>query len=270
MPRHPRKLSETGIYHVIVRGVNRQEIFHDDYDYYRYLYTLKRITDESNSEVMVYCLMSNHVHLLIREGEGGISHVMKRLGASYAYWYNLKYDHCGHVFQDRFKSEPVEEDRYLVTVVRYIHRNPVKAGIANRPDDYKWSSCGVYYGGAGYIPDLTKPQLIWSLFSDSKDSAIEQLAQYESEENDDQCLGFAERTRMTIDKARKIIQEEMGNQAIGCLQSMPQEERDQILRRLKGIKGISLRQVSMLSGLTVYQINKAWDNESKQENRPLV
>ena len=78
MPRQARQNSETGIYHIIVRGINRQEIFHDDEDRQRFLETLQRISVESNSEVLGYCLMSNHVHLLIKESENGVSHIMKR------------------------------------------------------------------------------------------------------------------------------------------------------------------------------------------------
>ena len=103
MPRQARRVSSTGVYHIMVRGVNRQDIFSDEEDYRWYLETLKRIATESNLVVLGYCLMSNHVHLLIDENLGGISNAMKRIGISYAYWYNLKYQRSCHVFQSRFK-----------------------------------------------------------------------------------------------------------------------------------------------------------------------
>lgn len=89
--------------------------------------------------------MNNHVHLLLREGNEEISTTMKRIGVSFVWHYNLKYGTTGHLFQDRFKSENVETGRYLLTVIRYIHQNPVKAGIVQRPDQWKWSSCIDYY-----------------------------------------------------------------------------------------------------------------------------
>ena len=75
--------------------------------------------------------MSNHIHLLLKEGEEDLGTLFKRIGASYVYWYNWKYNRTGHLFQDHFKSEPVEDDTYLLTVLRYIHQNPLKAGITH-------------------------------------------------------------------------------------------------------------------------------------------
>jgi putative transposase len=127
MPRGPREKSGSGIYHVIVRGINRQDIFHDEEDYTHYLEAMSRAKSIGKFEIYGYCLMSNHVHLLLHEKEETISSVMKRIGVSYAWWYNKKYDRAGHVFQDRYKSETVENDEYLLNVLRYIYKNPVKA-----------------------------------------------------------------------------------------------------------------------------------------------
>ena len=98
MPRKPRKKSETGIYHVIVRGIGQQDIFYEEDDFQRYPETTKRVSLESGVSVLGYCLMTNHVHLLLREDYGDISVYVKRLGISYAYWYNWKYERIGHVF----------------------------------------------------------------------------------------------------------------------------------------------------------------------------
>ena len=129
MPRTARRLSNTGIYHIMVKGINRQPIFYEEEDYQRYLNTLGRTIDKSDAVILGYCLMNNHVHLLIQDCNNAIATVMKSIETSYAYWYNHKYERSGHVFQDRFKSENVEDDAYLMTVIRYIHQNPVKAGI---------------------------------------------------------------------------------------------------------------------------------------------
>ncbi|MGI5879834.1 MAG: transposase [Syntrophomonadaceae bacterium] len=139
MPRTARKKSETGIYNIIIRGINRQNIFEDDEDRIRFLETLDRYKEETGCELYAYCLMSNHVHLLVKENDDGLSSFMKRVNGSYAYWYNWKYDHVGHLFQDRFKSEPVDDDTYFLTVIRYIHRNPLTAGMTDGLE-YAWSS----------------------------------------------------------------------------------------------------------------------------------
>jgi len=90
--------------------------------------------------------MSNHIHLVLKEGEEDLGTVFKRIGASYVYWYNWKYNRSGHLFQDRFKSEPVEDDTYFLTVLRYIHQNPIKAGITGNISNYPWSSYAEYIG----------------------------------------------------------------------------------------------------------------------------
>lgn len=134
MPRQARMKSKTGIYHVIVRGISQQNIFHDEEDFMKYLEMLERVKKKSGFKLYGYCLMGNHVHLLIHESQDELSVVMKGLGISYAWWYNWKYKRTGHVFQDRYKSECVEDDTYLLTVIRYIHQNPVKAGMVTKPD----------------------------------------------------------------------------------------------------------------------------------------
>ena len=138
MARQLRKQSATGIHHVILRGINRQMIFEDAEDYrvfIHYLHQVVRPKDEQGQSLpayatfYAYCLMTNHVHLLIREGAENLSSSVKRIAAAYARYYNNKYQHYGHLFQDRFKSEPVNEADYFFTLLRYIHQNPVAAGL---------------------------------------------------------------------------------------------------------------------------------------------
>jgi len=97
--------------------------------------------------------MANHVHLLVKESNTDISILMKRFGVSYGYWYNWKYERRGHLFQDRFKSECIEDDAYLLTVIRYIHNNPVKAAIVHKPEQYRWSK-------KAYLQALQRKQLL--------------------------------------------------------------------------------------------------------------
>lgn len=144
MPRHQRILSETGTYHVMMRGNERKNLFQGDEDKQRFLETLFVKRKETGFSVYAYCLMDNHIHLLIKESEESLATTMKRVNASYAFYFNQKYHRVGHLFQDRFKSEPVEDDRYLMAVARYIHNNPVKAGMVDTLEQYKWSSYRCY------------------------------------------------------------------------------------------------------------------------------
>ena len=140
MPRQARQHADSGIYHVMLRGVNRDAIFLEELDYQRFLSALAVVKDASECAVLAYCLMTNHVHLVVRTGREPIGVLMKRLGVRYASWFNRKYGRVGHLFQDRFKSVPADDDAYLVALIRYVWRNPVEAGLVARPEEYRWSS----------------------------------------------------------------------------------------------------------------------------------
>lgn len=140
MPRRARQLAESDIYHVMLRGLNRDAIFLEDEDHERFLQALRAAKELSGCLVFAYCLMPNHVHLILRAGHEPLGAAVKRLGVRYAAWFNRKYGRVGHLFQDRFRSVPVEDDAYLVTLLRYVWSNPVKAGLADRAEDYRWSS----------------------------------------------------------------------------------------------------------------------------------
>jgi REP element-mobilizing transposase RayT len=149
MARTLRTKSETGIYHVMMRGVNHQIIFEQPSDYSRFQELLGQFTnpkDEQNRpqpprcSFYAYCLMPNHVHLLIKEESEDLSSVVKRISAAYALYFNKKHERCGHLFQDRFKSEPVNDAAYFFTLLRYIHQNePLAKSV--RILDYDKSNC---------------------------------------------------------------------------------------------------------------------------------
>lgn len=140
MPRSVREKSETGIYHVMLRGINQQIIINEDEDFEKFLDVLKDCKAVSGFELYAYCLMNNHIHLLLKVQKEELSLIFKRIGVRYVCWYNWKYSRHGHLFQDRFKSEPVNDEKYLLTVLRYIHQKPLKAGLAKEIDTYQYSS----------------------------------------------------------------------------------------------------------------------------------
>ncbi len=95
---------------------------------------------------------------------------MSRIGTSYAWWYNRKYGRSGHVFQGRYGSERVENDDYLLSVLRYIHNNPVKAKMVQEPEEYRWSSIHVYYGGREYPNGLSEPSFALGIINQDGES----------------------------------------------------------------------------------------------------
>ena len=196
MPRQARRKSESGIYHIILRGINQQQIFADEEDSLWFLETLSKYKEQCGYEIYAYCLMSNHVHILLKEGKENLTLVLKRIAGSYVYWYNWKYHRSGHLFQDRFKSEPVEDDAYFLTVIRYIHQNPVKAGICRNVDGYKFSSYNEYINNATLIDTDFCLGIIDK----------EQFIEFNNEFNDDVCLDISNNDfRLNDDEALKII-----------------------------------------------------------------
>lgn len=256
MPRQARQTSETGIYHLLVRGINRGAIFHDDQDRLRYLDTLARIARDSNALILGYCLMDNHVHTLLKEGPKKISNLMHRMGASYAYYYNWKYERVGHLFQNRFKSENVEDDIYLKTVIRYIHQNPVKAGMVKRAEEYRWSSCKSYYDGKG-LSGIINTGLILGMFSEKDEQAIKALQQFTEAENKDNCLEDLEATALSDSQAREVIEKVLNNKQAKKLQEVSKADRDMVLHKLKEIEGLSIRQIARLTGESFNIVKRA-------------
>ncbi|MDR0627889.1 MAG: transposase [Bifidobacteriaceae bacterium] len=135
-----RVRAESGVYHAVLRGVNRQNIFESDRDRERFSEQASEVARLEAAAVLAHCLMSNHVHFVIEEGEQPIGHFFQRLGSRYVPWYNERYDRVGPLWQGRFKSRPVGTSGDLVNVIRYVHHNPVAANLVADPRQYRWSS----------------------------------------------------------------------------------------------------------------------------------
>ncbi|TWH48352.1 transposase [Sporomusa sp. KB1] len=241
MPRQAREKSESGIYHLMLRGINKQNIFEDEEDKKRFLETLKYYRRKSGYLLYGYCLMDNHIHLLIKEKNESISELIKRISSSYVYWYNQKYERCGHLFQERFKSEAVETEEYFLAVLRYIHQNPLKAGITKNISKYLWSSYQGYIGNSGNI-DI---DLALDIFSNDRTKAVELFKDYNNENNSDKCLDYTEKVAVS-DKAVMDYLREMGITSISQLQQQNKEQRDEVIRKAKKIEGITIRQLARI------------------------
>lgn len=148
MARAPRICFDGALYHVTCRGDNREPIFLDDQDYQQYLLFLRRYKDQFGFLLYGYCLMPNHVHLVIEPSlSGTISKIMLCANTRYTQYFNRRYGRVGHLFQGRFHSRLIEKDAYLLAASRYVHLNPVAAHLCRRPDDYPWSSYQAYVRG---------------------------------------------------------------------------------------------------------------------------
>lgn len=247
MPRAARKASNSGIYHVILRGINKQRIFEDEADYRRFLRILEDCKASCGFELYAYCLMSNHIHILLKTGEEPLERIFRRIGARFVYWYNAKYQRVGHLFQDRYKSEPVEDDTYFLTVVRYIHQNPVKAGLCATPADYPYSSFPHYFDAHGLIDSGFILEMIGK----------EEFLRYHNAKNEDRCLDIPETKKLPVtdEKAERIMWEITRCKNATEFQSLPTEQRNRALERMLK-SGASIRQVSRMTGVSFGVVRK--------------
>jgi len=257
LPRQAREQCDSGVYHVVLRGINRQDIFYDDEDYRRFLETLAKKKSEKQYEVYGYCLMGNHVHLLLRENTDPIARIMSRIGTSYAWWYNRKYDRSGHVFQGRYGSECVEDDAYLLTVIRYIHNNPVKANFVKAPEDYRWSSIHTYYGSRDYPYGITESDYILGIMNEKKTEAIKAFRAFMQQENEDQCLDNQIKVRKTDEEVKAEIEDLMNGEPIGKLPGLEKAKRQEILQQIKRSEGVTQRQIARVTGISQNIVFKA-------------
>lgn len=221
------------------RGVNKQSIFADEEEYTKFLFLLDEAKVKSGWELYAYCLMGNHLHLLVKEGQEELAQTLKRLASKYAYWFNAKNQRVGHLFQDRFRSEAVEDDAYFLTVLRYIHQNPVKAGLSAVPQAYRWSS----YRDYAEEPEHADTAFALSLMERSE------LLEFFRQQTEDACLDVKEQPlRVTEEEAeRRFLRAVRGGKT--AFASLADPDAIEILRQLKQ-GGVSLRQMNRITGIS--------------------
>lgn len=257
MPRQARIKSSTGIYHIMIRGNEKKEIFKDNSDRIRFLDTLQKMREDANYSIYAYCLMNNHVHLLIREGEDSIQRSMKRICVSYVAYFNNKYERIGHLFQDRFKSEAVENEPYALAAARYIHNNPVKGGMVSMPEDYEWSSYKEYIDGIESRQGLVERNFLLSILSDSEGRAAEMFAEFTKQSTTERFIDCDEDKLKPGGSCRRdlrAIVEEMlekyGHSLESIRKSRNKNERNEVIRAVKEKSGVSVRELSLVLGVS--------------------
>ena len=244
MARLAREISENGLYHIVFRGVNRQRIFEEESDYKKLKSILTELKKEMQYQVYVYCFMGNHVHILLKEkNRGDISLIMKRILTKYARWYNIKYKRSGALIANRYKSKPVDVDEYFLSVVRYIHQNPIKAKIANNLNEYKWSSYREYITDKDELADK---DFVLSMITK------EEFIEFHKEEEE---LSFSvdDKIKIPDDEIRRRILKEIGIEP-KLIGKMDKSKRNEILNELKN--KYSIRQLERVTGISRGVIHK--------------
>lgn len=264
MPRQARIREENSIYHIIQRGNEKKNIFSLDDDKSKFLDILQKMKEKYNFLIYGYCIMDNYVHLIINDNDNDISKLMKSINISYAFYYNHVYDRCGHLFQDRFKSQLITNDSYLLQLSKYIHNNPVKAGLAKKAEDYGWSSFNTYIQKAENKDGFVDVNKVLGIYSNLKDRALKQYVRFvEEEEKDFDVLDFAEDLISDEQKSGNFIStKEQGQEKI----KMFLESRDLTFERM--IKDLILRNelikdIRKNSSLSLKQIGELFDGISE-------
>jgi len=192
--------------------------------------------------------MDNNVHLLIKEGEE-LGTSIKRMTVGYVQLHNNKYGRTGHLFQNRFNSEAVEDDQYLMTVIRYIHCNPLKAGMVSRLKEYSWSSYQQIiqaYQGNSSIIDM-------GIIKDYFPTAVD-FIRFSEEENQDECLEINLKTRCSDEQLTVLLSKNPEYRNLGDLSV---DKRNQLIRQIQRETGGSIRQLSRVLGLGKMMVERA-------------
>lgn len=249
MPRKARTISRTNIYHIMMRGINRQLIFEDLEDRHQFMAIVKESKEKYGFRLYAFCLMDNHIHMLIDPGEQPLEIIYKRIGSKYAVWYNQKYHRVGQFFQDRFRSENVESQGYFMTVLRYILQNPMKAGMEARPGSYRWSSYRAYAHGSGTITDT---QFAIDLFGSRQN-----LIDFVQQTNDDDVMDENPyEWRITDEAGRKIMKRISGCASVPEFQKLDMAEKKVYVREMY-LEKMTMGQISRLTGMSKSVIHKA-------------
>lgn len=242
MPRKARKHSITNIYHVVIKGIDRQIIFENHKDYKKYIELLDFYKENCHFRLFAYCLMSNHVHLLLQTTDISLESIFRRINTHYAVWFNMKYQRTGHVQDGRFFSETVEDANYLLNAIKYIHLNPTKAGLEPYPGhSYPWSSIHEY---AENVSNLVDTSHILAIFN------LDELLSYDVPSNNTTFTDIDKiKKRLPDDVAKDIIIQECNCYTVSDFLALPLKSRNNYIQKLYS-HGLSIRQLNRLTGVS--------------------
>ena len=262
MPRKSREDNKTitKTYHIIIRGINKQNIFWEDIDKQKFLKEMKNVKEMYKFKIYAFVLMDNHVHLTIFDNNNNISQIMHKLCTIYAIYFNKKYDRTGHVFQNRFKNICVDTETYLLDLVRYIHNNPQNAGIS-KYSAYKWSSYHDYVHNCNN--GITDIDFVLELFDKERKNAITKFQEFSAKKVKifDSDLEFE--NVMTDEIAAEIIKDKLDLEDISQLNNLNVKLRNEMIYKMSKIDKITLKQISRIIGMGERNIQRIVKNYQK-------
>ncbi|MDD5014369.1 MAG: transposase [Atribacterota bacterium] len=266
MPRYPRKYSKTGIYHIMLRGNERKDIFIDEEDKEKFIkIVFKKKTDEA-FKLYAYCMMDNHLHLVIKEQKETISQIIKKIAISYAYYFNHKYKRVGHLFQDRYKSETIEDEAHLLSAIRYVHNNPEKAEITKK-EKYRWSSYSNYIDLLNHHREIPEIKEILEMFSSNIERALKEFIHFSNQYEERNFLEMKETIKSEINeenvneyingylKSRNLKKEDLKRRE-------HTKQKEDLIQQLTKRSNLSKRKIAILIGVNRETVRKVSEEPS--------
>ena len=229
----------------MVRGINKNDLFLEDEDKEYFLQVLADKKEPCDFLLPAYCLMDNHVHMLIKEQTIELPDIMKSVNVTYAGYFNRKYDRVGPLFQGRYRSEDIEDENYFLAVARYIHQNPMKAGVVSAPELYKWSSYSDYIN-IDKQNKLADTGIILEMFGYERGNVSEEFKNFMVQEDQSDFLDVKNKNdylRMGKDIWMHLM-----------LSDMAEEDK---LQLLKERSNLSLRDLAEITGINKNKIQRA-------------
>lgn len=244
MARIRKENINTSFFHIMVQGNNKDYIFNSEKDIYEYIKIMKETKEKNDIIILAYCIMNNHAHMLINEENvENLTKYMHRVNLIYAKYYNKKYDRVGYVFRDRYKTQPIYSEKHLHACVRYIHNNPVKAGICRNANEYKYSSCykNIFYTNTEIEKKIRK------IVNTNK----------ENESREEQEFIFMENEANSEEQCKNILAEILTQNNITKKEFYENEKLiNSTIRRLKIENNISYRAMENILGINRKRLRK--------------
>ena len=267
MPRPPRTYSNSKVYHIILKGIDDQDIFYDDRDREFFLKQISITKTEFNYMLYSYCLMSNHVHMVIKCQDIFLSKSVQSLLVRYVYYFNKKYKRKGPLVQNRFKSKQVENLQYFIDVCRYVHRNPENAGI-ELTQNYKWSSYKEYIGRKRFVDK----EVLLHYYDDDVNKFIEDTIKTVNEKNIEDYIEYEIIGKLNDDQLAEAIVSKLKIEDVSDIpiffKNRDREELERSIQEIKNIQGINKNQVARVTRLGRKRVDKFWDKIEPAPNVP--
>lgn len=178
MAKYPLIHFDGALFHITARGNDKRKIFLAENDYRRYIKNLELCKKKFPFYLYSFVLMQNHIHLLVEVKKHSIDKIMQVLQTGYTMFFNKKYKHVGHLFQGRYKSFLIDKDSYLLELIRYIHLNPVRAGIVKNPIDYPWSSHKAFLDNKHEFNKIIDRDFVLANFSSDPSRQIKEYSDF--------------------------------------------------------------------------------------------